>query len=298
MRRRAALALVALGFIAAVTASWWALALWPLPATTPVWLARAREVCFGNTGQGLPSVGGWVLLVGEPVGMLAILFVVWGDAVQEGLRALRGHLSGRLLLAASAVGLLSGAAWAAERVREAREAESFDVRSGAGMERLDEAAPPLRLIDQAGDTIAPSGYAGRPVVVAFAYGHCETVCPVIVRDLVSAVNQLGASAPEVLIVTLDPWRDTPARLGSIARAWGLPSGVHVLSGEVRAVERTLDAWQVPRTRDPASGELTHSRLAYLLGPNGRLAYRLDAGVEAVVSAVAAVPGLKAAVAGR
>lgn len=288
MRRRAALALAALGSIAAITASWWALALWPMPATAPPWLARAREVCFGNAGETLPNAGGWVLLVGEPLGMLAILLVVWGDAVGEGLRALRSGLPGRLLLGASALALLTGAGWAGARIREAREAESFEPWSGAGIVRLDEAAPPMWLIDQAGDTIGPARYPGRPVVVAFAYGHCETVCPVIVRELIGAVRELGASAPEVLIVTLDPWRDTPARLGAIAGAWGLPPGVHVLSGEVAQVERTLDGWRVPRSRDPATGEMIHSRLTYVLGPAGRLAYRLAGGADAVVSAVTAV----------
>ena len=61
-------ALAALGVIVLVTVAWWALALYPAGAATPEWVARTRLVCFGAMPGGLPSAGGWVLLVGEPWG--------------------------------------------------------------------------------------------------------------------------------------------------------------------------------------------------------------------------------------
>ncbi|MDZ4862296.1 MAG: SCO family protein [Gemmatimonadota bacterium] len=286
MRRRAALALVALGCITAITVSWWALALWPMPATTPLWLARAREVCFGNAGDGLPNAGGWILLVGEPLGMVAILLAVWGDAVREGLGVLSRRWTGRLLLGGTAAGMLVGMRWAAQRVLDAR-GEPFDALASAPV-RLDREPPPLRLLDQAGDTIRLEQYIGRPVVVAFVYGHCETVCPVIVHDLIAVTSRLGAKAPELLFVTLDPWRDTPARLATIAATWELPAGAHLLSAGVPQVEAVLDAWGVARSRNTTTGEIVHPRLAYLIGASGRITARLDGSTESVVAAVEAL----------
>src|SRR5688500_19433216 len=66
---RPGLALTALAAILVITAAWWALALWPA-AAEPEWLARTRAACFGSERGGLPDAGGWVLLVGEPIGML------------------------------------------------------------------------------------------------------------------------------------------------------------------------------------------------------------------------------------
>jgi len=80
MTARGALALGALATILAITAAWWALALWPL-AGAPAWLARTREVCFGAAPGGLPDAGGWILLIGEPVGLVTVLAVVWGGAL-------------------------------------------------------------------------------------------------------------------------------------------------------------------------------------------------------------------------
>jgi cytochrome oxidase Cu insertion factor (SCO1/SenC/PrrC family) len=286
MSRRAGLALLAIGLILVITGSWWALALWPMPPAAPVWLARARLVCFGDAGDGLPDAGGWVLLVGEPLGMAAILLTVWGDAVREALGALSRRWAGRLLLGATGAGLLLGMRWAAQRVSDAR-GEPFDATAAAPV-RLDAAPPPLQLLDQTGNTIRLEQYAGRPVVVAFVYGHCETVCPVIVHDLIAATARLGAQAPEVLFVTLDPWRDTPTRLATIAAAWELPSGAHILSDDVRRVEEVLDAWGISRSRNATTGEIIHPRLAFLIGPSGRIAARLDGRAESLVAAVEAL----------
>jgi cytochrome oxidase Cu insertion factor (SCO1/SenC/PrrC family) len=283
MSRRAGLALLAIGLIGGITASWWALALWPMPPAAPVWLARAREVCFGAAGDGLPDAGGWILLVGEPLGMAAILLTVWGDAVREALTVLSRRWAGRLVLGATAVSLLVGMRWAMQRVADVR-GEPFDVAAGAPVQ-LDAEPPPLQLLDQSGDTIRLERYAGRPVLVAFAYGHCETVCPVIVHDLIAAGARLGARAPELLFVTLDPWRDTPARLPAIAEAWRLTSALSTCMPEVEAA---LDAWGVPRSRNATTGEIIHSRLAYLIGESGRVRARLDGRTQTVIAAIEAL----------
>src|SRR5690606_31610936 len=47
-------AVAALVLIALVTASWWALALWPIDGASD-WIVRTREVCFGATRDGLPN---------------------------------------------------------------------------------------------------------------------------------------------------------------------------------------------------------------------------------------------------
>jgi cytochrome oxidase Cu insertion factor (SCO1/SenC/PrrC family) len=78
--------------------------------------------------------------------------------------------------------------------------------------------------------------------------------------------------PRVLIVTLDPWRDTPARLPALAQQWRLTGDDAVLSGEVAEVEAALDRWDVPRARDDASGRVDHPALVYLVDASGRIAY--------------------------
>lgn len=273
MTRRGAVALTALVVIAVITAAWWALALWPTPADGPVWVARTREVCFGVTDSGLPSLAGWIVLIGEPIGMLGFLLFVWGDAVGEGLQALRRSIPGRTALAATALLLVVGLSATGVRVASAGEAGTAFLTSGGGgavPERQDRPAPPLALVDQYGDTVRLQDFRGRRAIVVAAYGHCETVCPLIVHDAKEARARVPDAA--LLIVTLDPWRDTPSRLPYLAQSWQLPPGAHLLSGDVETVEQTLDAWGIARSRNERTGEILHPVSVYLIDRLGRLAY--------------------------
>jgi protein SCO1/2 len=274
LTRRASWALGALALILLITAAWWAFALWPLPGAAPAWLARARATCFGVESSGMPHMGGWLLLVGEPLGMLAILFAVWGDAVVEGLRALGRTGVGRGALALATALLAGGGHLAGVRIGELR-GESFPPDGSALPEArvlpVNRPPPPLRLVDQRGDTVTLDLLRGRPVLLAFAYGHCRTACPVIVGRMVEA-QQRAPGRLALVVVTLDPWRDTPARLPHIAGGWGFGKDALVLGGTVEAVEAVLEGWRIPRGRDPHTGEIAHAPTVYAIGRDGRIAY--------------------------
>jgi len=277
------------------TAAWWALAFWPVGGEAPEWLARTRYACFGvRGGSGLPDAGGWINLAGQPLGMLAALWIGW----RRGVRALAARVrrSARLRAAVLVVTLplAAAAVLAGARVRAA-------VDVGAGLEavaadapgpapvRLDRPAPPLALLDQHGAERTLEEFRGRPVLVTFAFGHCETVCPLIVRDVLDAQALVRAEglrpAPAVLVVTLDPWRDTPARLPFIADAWRLGPDAAILGGDVARVEAALDAWGVARWRDPRTGEVVHPSLVYVVDGGGRLAYAAAGGASTLAALV-------------
>jgi protein SCO1/2 len=275
------LALTALGAIVAVTVAWWLLALWPVQAA-PEWLSRTRAVCFGAAPGGLPDGGGWILLVGQPLSMLGFLLIVWGGTVRRSLATVVALRSGRL--ATGAVGLVLAAGLVAAGFRVVAATESGSDTSmmvdAATVARLDRPAPPLRLTDQRGDVIDP-GTLGRTVLLTFAYAHCETVCPVIVRQVVAARDRAGQDDVAVVVVTLDPWRDTPARLLSIAARWGLHEDDYVLSGAVADVLAVLEAWRIPITRHENTGVIDHPAIVYVLDDAGRIAFETTGGTATV-----------------
>lgn len=278
LTRREAGALAALAVIGTITAVWWALALWPLPGDAPDWLLRTRSVCFGSVRNGLPSTAGWMALIGQPVYMVATLWLISGHTVLSGMRALATGTGGRATLVVALAFTLIGLSAAGARVARAAGEGDFTVPSPApaiaDVPRLHRPAPPLALIDQHGARVSLAQFRGRPVFVSFAFAHCETVCPLVVKDLLQAQTAATELAPVVVIVTLDPWRDPAARLPAIATQWRLGRDAHVLSGDVVAVERTLDAWQVGRTRDARTGEVTHATVVYLLDRQGAIAFSL------------------------
>ncbi len=282
---------LALALILLITAAWWALALWPLPADTPAWLERTRFVCFGSTRDTLPTPAGWSLLIGEPLAMLAALWIIWPRALRASLAALRRSWPGRVALAGGTVAVLVGLAATGLRIRSARAAETFDPTAGtaaaiADLPRLDRPTPLLDLVDQHGRRTTMDRFRGRTVIVAFAYAHCATVCPLIVHDAIAAQAAVRAASPDrapaLVIVTLDPWRDVPARLSALAEAWGLGADAWLLSGEVAEVEAALDAWAVPRTRDGRTGEITHPTFVYLVDGRSRIVFQSPGRTDVMV----------------
>jgi len=276
-QRHPGLAVTALGIIIAVTASWWALALLPIGSPAPEWVLRTRLACFGAGPEGLPNAGGWVLLIGEPIGMLGVLLAVWGDALRQDLRWLASTRVGRLGMAATILGLVWGAVWSGSRVQAALVAGP--VSAGPGATALRSPTPALRLTDQHRSPFDLAGLRGRAVIVTFAYAHCEAVCPMIVHEIRSARRAAGRDDIPLVVVTLDPWRDVVPRLSTIADQWELAGDDRVLSGGIEEVNRALDAWGVQRTRDEATGQLDHVPLTFIVDRDGRLAWRLggDAG---------------------
>jgi cytochrome oxidase Cu insertion factor (SCO1/SenC/PrrC family) len=290
IRRDAGLALAALASIGLITLGWWALALWPAPATPPPWLVTARSACFGAAPDGLPDTAGWMVLIGQPLGMVALLAAVAGRAIGEGLRGLRASGAGRTVLAFVLVVVAAGAAAAALRVRTVAAAiPSGDAAPAGRVERLNEPAPDLALLDHRGRRVSLDRYRGRPILVAFAYGHCETVCPLSVREVRRARELAAELEPVVVVVTVDPWRDTPARLSHIALSWGLRDDEHLLGGSVAEVEAVLDAWRVPRARNARTGEVVHVPVVYVVDRAGSLAWASSAAAPPLARLLRSLP---------
>ena len=275
-------ALGAFVFWLAATLGWWILAFAPL-SEVPAWLSNVRSVCFGSLPTGLPDAYGWISLM-SPLTMLGFLLVVWGRELFRDLRWLAASPAGRLALAAIFGVPLAGSLWVGTLV--AREIEvkatfTSPVRAlellPEGYPRTDRPAPDFQLVDQSGETLTLESLRGRPVLLTFAYAHCQTICPVIVRTASYAAERLGDLSPALVVVTLDPWRDTPSSLPSLAKAWDLGQlpRAHVLSGQVPDVQAVLEAYEVPSDRDLKTGEITHPALVYLLDAEGTIAYTFN-----------------------
>lgn len=271
-------ALVALAAIFAVTVGWWALALWPVPGN-PAWLDRARIACFNTGPDGLPDASGWMLLIGQPLGMFGFLVLVWPREVAAGLsRAARGTL-GKTALALAVLIVLGGLTGAGVRVVSAIAARAPRtdlpvVMTAEEHPRLDRQAPALDLVDQRGERVTLETLDERPALVTFAFANCHDICPVVVEQARAARDAVWTpDGAALVIVTLDPWRDTPARLPVLAGRWSLDGARdYILSGTVDEVEAVLDAWNVARTRDTATGQIAHPPLTYVLDRTGAIAF--------------------------
>jgi protein SCO1/2 len=280
--------MAALAAIVAITASWWSLALWPVGPSTPAWLIQTRAVCFGTVLNDLPNAGGWLLLIGQPLGMIVVLATVWTAELRAGFALAMRRISGQVIVGVVAAAIVTGLAGVVVRVSGWNDrlfSAGSDREIATALTRVDDQAPALTLDDQHGQPVSLDRFRGRPIIVTFAYGHCETICPLVVADVLAAQRQLADRSVAVIIITLDPWRDTPSRLAAIADNWNMGPEAHLLSGPPAIVERTLNAWRVPRVRNEQTGDLSHPPIVYIVGPDGHIAYVVQGNAPTIVAAV-------------
>jgi len=272
--------------ILVITAAWWALALWPSGEVPPEWLVRTRAVCFGARAGGSPDFGGWLFLFGEPVGMIVVLAVIGGRSLVADLQRVAAWLDRNRMIwsAVPALVLLAVISGASVAARPRTDSPGASPRSG--MTVVDVAAPATMLVDEHGSSISLGGLK-QPSIVTVAFAHCEIVCPTTVRHVMSARVAARRPSMPLYIVTVDPWRDTAERLPTIARQWALTSTDHVLSGNVAAVERTLDALSIGRARDRNTGNIAHAVVVLLLDGRGHVTHRLDGDASGLTALLAA-----------
>lgn len=129
------------------------------------------------------------------------------------------------------------------------------------------------LTDQNGKTVRDTEFAGRQRLVFFGFTHCPDICPAALGNISQALDLLGAEAAKVVpvFITVDPERDTPARLKEYMQSFH-PSFI-ALTGTPEQIRDVADAYKVYFARqhgeDPENYVVGHSGFIYLLDGNGK-----------------------------
>ena len=137
---------------------------------------------------------------------------------------------------------------------------------------------PLQLTDQSGKTGDWRARRGKPQLVSMFYTSCQYICPLIV-DSGKAVEKSLTPAQQhklgIVLVSMDPERDTPAALQSIVDKRHLDTTRWTLAspplGDVRAAAGVLGI----RYRQLADGEFNHTSALVLLDADGRILARTE-----------------------
>ena len=100
------------------------------------------------------------------------------------------------------------------------------------------------LKDPKGAVRTLADFRGKAVVLFFGYTQCPDVCPTTLSTLAQAMKLLGADADrvQVLFVTIDPARDTPALLAQYVPAFD-PRFLG-LWGDAEATARTAKEFKI------------------------------------------------------
>jgi protein SCO1 len=151
------------------------------------------------------------------------------------------------------------------------------LRSGAGQASSQAGAVggPFQLVDQTGRAVDQSVLKGKWSAVYFGYTYCPDVCPTTLITLGGALDRMGARAKDVQIVfiTVDPHRDTPAQLKNYLSSAEFPRGVIGLTGTDAQVAQVAQAYKVyfQKSGTGAAYSVDHSSAIYLMDPKGQFA---------------------------
>lgn len=152
----------------------------------------------------------------------------------------------------------------------------------------------LALVDHNGKPRTLQDFAGKAVVVFFGFTQCPDVCPTSLAELSQVMKQLGPDADrvQVLLVTVDPERDTPEILKQYVTTFdprflgltGTPEQIKQAAASFKAYYA-----KVP-TQDGANYTMGHTAAFYLFDGKGesRVLATNTAGAEALAHDIKAL----------
>jgi protein SCO1/2 len=130
-----------------------------------------------------------------------------------------------------------------------------------------------KLTNQAGQRHGFDVYRGHPVLVTMFYGSCQATCPLIIDTLRATERALPAAQRaglRVLMISIDPQRDTPAALHAIAGERHIDGARWTLAHADASTVRTIAALLNVQYRQLPGGEFNHSTVITLLSPRGEI----------------------------
>jgi cytochrome oxidase Cu insertion factor (SCO1/SenC/PrrC family) len=131
------------------------------------------------------------------------------------------------------------------------------------------AVPSIPLVNQNGAPTTLAAFRGKTVVLAPMLTLCQEVCPLTTQNLSlmqEAINKAGLGKQvDIVEYSVDPGRDTPARLAAYAKLTG--ATWTLLTGNQASVTAMnsffyVEAQQVPEGSPPQLDWWTHQPLTY------------------------------------
>lgn len=133
------------------------------------------------------------------------------------------------------------------------------------------------LIDHTGKAVTEADFRGSPLAVFFGFTHCPEVCPTTLMRLGGLTRQLGADAArlKILLITVDPERDTPAQLALYLQSFD--PGVVGLTGSQAQIDAVIAAFNAYAKKVPVDGgySMDHTANVYLMTGEGAFRTMID-----------------------
>jgi len=132
----------------------------------------------------------------------------------------------------------------------------------------------FNLVGPRGKNVDARSLHGKPVLLTFGFSNCPHICPTTMTQLSVVMKKLGKRADDVqvLLVTVDPQRDTPEVLEKFTTAFG--PWFTGLTGSEEALERLRKSYGVyaamESSVDKGTYNVMHSIAVFVFDRQGRI----------------------------
>jgi cytochrome oxidase Cu insertion factor (SCO1/SenC/PrrC family) len=174
----------------------------------------------------------------------------------------------RFVLLAATIGIAVGLAAALLHRSRRPAAQPSPLRAQITWAAGAKPAPGLALRDQRGATISLRSLRGRVVLLTFLDSRCRRECPIEGHVLRDVLQRIKGSTADAVVVSVDPWADTPASAGTFAARAGWSGNWQWLLGDKAALAPVWRAYNIAVKRTPS--DILHSTALYLIDPAGDL----------------------------
>ena len=131
----------------------------------------------------------------------------------------------------------------------------------------------FELIDSNGQTINASAFHGKTTLLFFGFTNCPGICPATLGQISVALTELGESADQVqvLLVSVDPDRDTPEAMKTYTARFG--PWLHGLTGEEADLKAMNNSFKVDfmaqKADEKGNYDVVHSSRVFAFDSLGR-----------------------------
>jgi protein SCO1/2 len=179
-----------------------------------------------------------------------------------------------LIVAALVAALTIPAVWLVSR----GSGGEADFRGSQPASQLSLPAFSLRADD--GRVVRSTELRGKALAVTFLDTECTDACPIIAAQIGQAVKAMGDRRGEIeaLAISVDPVRDTPAKIDRFLRRYRAKGRLRYLNGSVAELRPVWQAFAVLPSYDTGKSNM-HSAPVRVFDEDGRWRSTLNAGVD-------------------
>ena len=170
------------------------------------------------------------------------------------------------------IAILLGAALAAGIFAAAKLNQLTELRSAFIIPEPIE-LPDFSLLDHTNKPVTADTFRGQWDLVFFGFTNCPDICPTTLQALASIKRELESAGsektPRIVLVSVDPERDTPAVLGQYMDYFG--QGNLAITGQIDEIVKLTTALGIYFKKTVVDGNsysVDHSAAVLLINPSG------------------------------